>query len=120
LKYSSRCGIIVTPRGRGLCAWFFEIVEVKMTKEKRDYLAIILVGSGSSYARGPDKQDCINRVRRTVVSDWSSLFKLKGQQATVNVVDVTGHESIYWDDRGVHVEGKEDVALPIEQVKVTL
>jgi hypothetical protein len=87
---------------------------------KKDYIAIILVGAGSSFARGPDKQDCIDRVRKIVVSDWSSLFDLGGKEATVNVVDVTGHESIYWDARGVHVEGKEDIALPIEQVKVTL
>lgn len=86
----------------------------------RDFLAIILVGTGSSYARGPDRQDCIDRVKRIVVSDWSSLFDLKGKEATVNVVDVTGHDKVWWDSRGVHVEGQPDLALPIEQVRVTL
>jgi hypothetical protein len=87
---------------------------------KKDYIAILLVGAGSSYARGPDKQDCIDRVGKIAVSDWSSLFDLRGKEATVNVVDVTGHEQVWWDARGVHVEGKPDLALPIEQVKITL
>lgn len=90
------------------------------SKGVRDYIAIILVGSGSSFARGPDKEDCVARVKKTVVSDWSSLFKLKGSKATVNVVDVTGHDEVWWDDRGVHVEGDPEPALPIEKVEVTL
>lgn len=90
------------------------------TKSRRDFLAIIMIGAGSSYARGPDREDCIKRVKRIAVSDWGSIFKLKGEEATVNVVEVTGHESVWLDSRGVHVEGKPDLALPIEQVKVTL
>lgn len=89
-------------------------------QSRRDFLAIIMVGAGSSYARGPDREDCIRRVKHFAVSDWKTLFDLKGKEATVNVVEVTGHESVWWDSRGVHVEGKPDVALPIEQVKVTL
>jgi len=91
-----------------------------MTNTERDYLAIILVGCGSSYARGSDRQDCIDRVRKIAVSDWKTLFNLKGKEATVNVVDVTGHDDVWWDSRGVHVEGQPDLALPIEQVKVIL
>lgn len=85
-----------------------------------DFLAIIVVGAGSSYARGPDRTDCIERVKRTVVSDWKTLFDLAGKEVTVNVVDVTGYDDLWWDSRGVHIEGHPDVALPIEQVKVTL
>lgn len=86
----------------------------------RDFIAIIMVGAGSSYARGPDKADCIARVRSIVVEDWATIFDLAGKEATVNVVDVTGHDEVWWDSRGVHVEGQPDLALPIEQVKVTL
>ena len=89
---------------------------------KKDYLAIILVGAGSSYARGPDKQDCIERVQRIAVADWSSLFDLAGKEATVNVFDVTGHEKVWWDSRGVHThdDPAQDAELPSEQIKVTL
>lgn len=87
---------------------------------ERDFLAIIMVGAGSSFARGPDRDDVVARVKRTVVSDWSSLFDLKGKEATVNLVDVTGHDEVWWDDRGVHVEGNPEPSLPVERVKVTL
>ena len=86
----------------------------------RDFIAIILVGAGSSYARGPDREDCIERVKRAAVSDWQSLFDLAGKEATVNVADVTGHDEVWWDSLGVHVKGDPEPALPIEQVKVTL
>lgn len=89
-------------------------------QSRRDFIAIIMVGAGSSYARGPDRDDCIDRVKRMVVADWSSLFDLAGKEAIVNVVDVTGHERVWWDHRGVHVEGDPEPTLPIEQVKVTL
>ena len=109
---------------RGELAYIFDIVENNMSKAKEelrpDFLAIIMVGAGSSYARGPDRQDCIERVKRAAVSDWQTLFDLAGKEATVNVVEVTGHDSVWWDSVGVHVEGQPDLALPIEQVKVTL
>lgn len=90
------------------------------SKGARDYLAVILVGAGSSWARGPDKADCIARVKKSVVDDWSSLFELRGKEATVNVVDVTGHDEVWWDHQGFHVEGNYNPELPIEQVAVTL
>lgn len=90
------------------------------SKGARDFIAIIMVGAGSSFARGPDKADCIARVRKTARSDWSSLFDLAGKKATVNVVDVTGYEKVWWDSRGVHVDADPEPALPIERVEVTL
>jgi hypothetical protein len=90
------------------------------SKGARDYIAIILVGAGSSYARGPDKADCIERVKRIAVSDWQTLFKLDGEEATVNVVDVTGHDEVWWDTVGVHVKGQPDIKLDVERIRVTL
>lgn len=90
---------------------------------KSDFLAIILIMTGSSYARGPDKEDCISRVSKTFVSDWSSLFDVAGKEATVGVYDVTGHESLYWDARGVWVnnpDGEDFLIQPLELRKVTL
>lgn len=90
------------------------------TTGERDYLAIILIGAGSSWARGPNKDDVVARVKRGVVADWSSLFKLKGAEATVNVVDVTGYDEVWWDDRGIHVGGDPEPSLPVERIKVAL
>lgn len=87
----------------------------------RDYLCIIMVGAGgSSYARGPDKADCIERVKRTAVSDWQTLFDLGGKEATVNVIDVTGHDKVYWDDFGIHADDDPEAKFEVEKIKVTL
>jgi hypothetical protein len=87
---------------------------------ERDYLAIIMMPmGGSSYARGPDRQDCIDRVGKIAVSDWSSLFDCGGKPCKVNVFDVTGHDKVWWDAQGVHVNDP-DVVLPVELVDVTL
>lgn len=84
---------------------------------KQDWLAIILIGCGSSFARGPDRQDCIDRVVRMAVSDWSSLFDLAGKEAVVNVYDVTGRSEVWWEARGVF--SKEDAELgPVPQGEV--
>lgn len=87
---------------------------------KKDYLAIILLGAGSSHARGPDLEDCVKRVGKIVVSDWSSLFDVKGKPAKVGCYDVTGHDSLYWDARGVFAskEGEEkDVEIALLEVR---
>jgi hypothetical protein len=88
----------------------------------KEYLAIILMGAGSSYARGHDRQESIDRVAKIAASDWSGLFDLDGKEAIVNVYDVTGRTEIWWEARGVF--SKEDKGLgpigPGEQIKVTL
>ena len=93
-----------------------------MTEPKKDFLAIMMIGAGSSYARGPDRQDTIDRCAKIAVSDWGSLYDMSGKETTINVVDVTGYEKIWWDSRGVHTaeDPKDDAVLPVEQVKVTL
>lgn len=90
-----------------------------MTKDKKDYIAVILIGAGSSYARGPDRDDCLKRVTRIAFSDWKSLYDLSGKEATANVVDVTGYDKVWWDARGFHVDADPEPELPVEQVKVT-
>jgi len=87
--------------------------------EKKDWLAIILIGAGSSYARGPDREDTISRCGKIAVSDWSTLYDLAGKETTVNVVDVTGHDEVWWDSRGVW-SGDKLIEASVEQVTVTL
>jgi hypothetical protein len=75
----------------------------------KDYLVVTLIGAGSSYARGPDLEDCLKRLGKIIASDWGSLYDVAGKECQVNVFDVTGHDDLYWDGRGVHttVDGKE-------------
>jgi hypothetical protein len=70
----------------------------KMTK---DYLAIVLIGAGSTFARGEDKDATVKKCARGVMRDWSRLFDVKGKEVTVNVFDVTGHDDLRWDNEGV-------------------
>lgn len=89
-------------------------------QNKRDYLAVCLIGAGSSYGRSPDKEEAIAICKRQVETDWSSLFELDGETATINVFDVTGHPEIYWDARGLHSESDPDAVFEHELREVTL
>lgn len=84
---------------------------------KAEWLAIILIGAGSSFARGADREEQINRAVRIAFSDWRTLFDLAGQEVSVNVYDVTGRSNVWWDHLGLHSD--EDEALgPIPQGEV--
>lgn len=86
----------------------------------KDYLAIIYIATGSSHARGPDLDDCVMRVTRTFASDWSSLFEVRDKEVKVACYDVTGHDGLYWDHRGVFAmqrTPKEDLAIPLLEVR---
>lgn len=90
----------------------------------KDYLAIIFFTTGSSFARGPDLDDCVQRVQKIFVSDWSSLFDVVGKEVKVACFDVTGHDKLHWDDRGVwatdHTESDEKQVPLMEVRTVTL
>jgi hypothetical protein len=86
-----------------------------------DYLAIALIGAGSSYGRDPNKDAAVARCKKIVEQDWAFMFDLHGKTCTINVYDVTGHDDLFWDDRGVHPRTKPETCLPrLELVKVTL
>jgi len=87
----------------------------------KDYIAIILIGGGSSWARDPDPERAIARVAKIFKSDWKSLFKLDGVEVRVNLWDVTGNESVHWDDCGMHGDCEADHPITrVETRSVTL
>lgn len=90
--------------------------------DKKDFIAIIFFATGSSYARGPDLDDCVNRVAKIFASDWGSMFDVAGKEVTVGCYEVTGHDNLYWDNRGVFttVENEETEVPLLETRKVTL
>jgi len=90
-----------------------------MADKAKDYLCVISNGMSGSYYRGPDKQKAIASVVKIYKRDFRDYFKCtKGTPVIVNVVDVTGHDNVWWNDSGFHV-GKEKLDRPIEKVTAT-
>jgi hypothetical protein len=82
-----------------------------------DYLAVILIGTGSSWGRAPVKEEAVQNAIRNY-RDWGVYYKVADTDVIVNVVDVGGFDVVSWDDRGVY--GKRDgesvkLDRPIEQ-----
>ena len=86
--------------------------------DTKDYLAIILLGGGSSWARGPDAEKAITDVTKQVKSDWGRLFNLEGVEVRVNLWDITGNDVVYWDDCGMHADNQEQ--FPITKVETRI
>ena len=89
-----------------------------------DYLAVILIGGGSSWGRSPDKETAIKRAI-TALRDWTAYYQLSNTEVTINVIDVQGFGDCSW---GGHTEGwmhgiseatgqSEAIKRPVEQVK---
>lgn len=91
-----------------------------MSDTKRDYLAVITTAyGGGSYARGPDRVDTIKRAAKLYKQDWKHLLKI-GKTVKVNVIDVTGHDEVSWDDRGFYIADEETIVrldTPVEVVE---
>jgi hypothetical protein len=60
-----------------------------------DYLAIILIGGGSSWGRSPDKEEAIKLALRNY-RDWGGHFDIWGKEVTLNVIDVKGYDHVHW------------------------
>lgn len=83
-----------------------------------DYIAIILIGGGSSWFRAPTKQAALKGVARLVRADWGKLFKLtKGEIVPATLVDVTGHDDVSWDAHGVWSDdGETRTRIPADRI----
>ena len=89
--------------------------------DKPDYLAITLIGAGSSYARGSDIQDVVKRLGKTIVSDWGKLYDVKGKPCEVSLFNITGIDSVFWDGTGVHPSDRPQECLPpMDRITITL
>jgi hypothetical protein len=90
---------------------------------KPDYLAIILIGTGSSWGRSSDKEAAIQNAIKSY-RDWDCYFKVADTDVTVNVIDVQGYGDCSWGAYpGGWMYGKneatgeqEKVDRPVEQV----
>jgi hypothetical protein len=113
--------IFKKPLTRGF-GWYISDYQLrKINMQRRDYLAIILIGAGSSWARDPDPEIAVARVSKLIVSDWGSIYKLDGCKTIVNLFDVTGNESVHWGYDGIHGDRENEFPITkIETREVTL
>ena len=68
---------------------------------KHDWLAFILICAGGTWARGEDRAETIRRCLKMAKSDWSSLVDFGGWEVNVIVGDVTGYDTLHFDDSGI-------------------
>lgn len=72
-----------------------------MADEAKDYLAVINVMGTGSWARGPDKEKAVKDVIRIFKRDFKTYFVLKkGTKLHIDLLDVTGHDNVTWDETG--------------------
>jgi hypothetical protein len=83
-----------------------------------DYIAIVLLGGGSSWARNSNPETAIKKVVNAVQNDWGQIFNMRGADIYVNVWDVTGNDEVHWDDEGMHGDKQDE--HPITKVSTRL
>lgn len=88
--------------------------------DTKDYIAIVLIGGGSSWARGPDLEKAVADVLWYLKHDWGSIFNLDGAEVHVNVWDVTGNDVVHWDECGMHGDREDCPITKVETRTVTL
>lgn len=69
-----------------------------------DFLAVCLIGAGSAWGRAPDLDTAVKRCTEALIMDWGSVYKLDGVEVTINLYEVTGNDSVWWDHQGMHAD----------------
>lgn len=94
---------------------------MQKTAQQSDYLAVITVCGVGSWARDPDREKAIKSVVRTFKRDFKNYFDLKkGSKLTIDVLNVTGHDKVWWDDRCFFTKDDKPFDGPVERVSHTL
>lgn len=92
-----------------------------MAEQAKDYLAVISMGGAGSWARDTDKEKAIKSVMRLFRQDFCNYYKLeKGKTINIDLLDVTGHDKVWWDDTGFYTNSKTPFAGPVERIQRTL
>jgi hypothetical protein len=90
------------------------------TARTPDYLAVIWMGLWSCWGRDPSKEKAIKMALSYYKREGGSVFKIKkGDEVTVNVVDIAPHDEVWWDGRGFWV-GEEKLDRKIEPITRTV
>ena len=71
--------------------------------EEKDFIAVIFIGAGSEYFRCGDPIEAATKCLRGLKLNWRHLFCLSATKTwRVNVWEVTGRDSVYWDLSGLY------------------
>lgn len=57
----------------------------------QNFLAIVLIGGGSSWYEDADVDKAIKGAAKLVRRDWGHIYDMKKTKIRVNVFDLTGH-----------------------------
>ena len=88
--------------------------------DERDYLAVLTVNGVGSWGRDKDKDKAVKTAVRIFKLDFKSVFKLTpGKKLKVDVLDVTGHDTVTWDATGFYTKSEKLLPRP-EVIEVTL
>lgn len=70
---------------------------------EKDFLAIVMIGAGSSFGRSDTEIGAVERCRKEAKSFARAFGGFKsGVELPVNVYDVTGFDEVQWGDIGVY------------------
>lgn len=68
----------------------------------KKYLAIIYLGSGSSWSQADTEEEAVKKAVKTCVKDWSYLFDFpKGHKLAVNIFHLPEHGGWTCDYQGM-------------------
>lgn len=92
-----------------------------MSDRDTDYLAVISIAGGmGSWARDPDKDEAIKRVARIFRQDFDKIVRFKkGMTINIDVLDVAGHDKVWWDARGFYTKNDKPFSGPVEVIEHT-
>jgi len=92
-----------------------------MAEQAKDYLAVITVNGVGSWARETDREKAIKNAIRRFKADFNTYFKLeKGKVINIDVLDVTGQDTVWWDDRCFYTKNDKPFDGPVERIERTL
>lgn len=85
----------------------------------KDYIAVVFVGTGSSWARGDNKEEVAKRVMRNARKEWGDFYDFGSvKPRKVHVWDVTGFDKLWWDFTGMYPEGSDKAIDTHEYVEI--
>jgi hypothetical protein len=89
----------------------------KLGGKMTNYIAIVRILGGSTFARGADRGETIKRAARLAKSDWGKIAKLKrGDLIAVQVADLTGCDDVWWDGFTIY-RGSSREQIPAERIE---
>lgn len=87
---------------------------------KKDYLAIIHIGGGSTYGRDESIFEAVEGAVRICILDCYRYCQLEGKTLNVQVFDVTGRTELTWDNQGVYCTDTGETVEPLKVVTLQL